>query len=144
MDRILLQRKCAHIEEYLTELTPYLMRETSVIVHDTPTLHIIERLMQLIVDTAVDINSHIIKTERLRSPDDFYNTFIVIAEKGVIDYVFAEKIAISVGLRNRIVYNYESVSKTQMVEDIKVNIQDYTTYLKAILVYVESRQEKEV
>ena len=78
------------------------------------------------------INTHIIKEERLDTPDDYQSTFTVLAERKIFPMEFALKIAPSVGLRNLIVHKYGRVDIKRMVDDIKNEIGDYVEYIKLI------------
>ena len=62
--------------------------------------HALERLVQLIVDEMVDINTHIIAESDFQVPSDYQSTFITLAENKILPAEFAEKIAPSIGLRN--------------------------------------------
>lgn len=59
-DKTLIQAKVAQILNYLEELAPVLKLNVSEIIKDIKTLRFLERNFQLIVDTVLDINSHII------------------------------------------------------------------------------------
>jgi uncharacterized protein YutE (UPF0331/DUF86 family) len=52
-----------------------------------------ERLLQLIVEVATDINGHIIVDSGDPPPKDYFQSFILLSHLGVIDNVFAKKIA---------------------------------------------------
>ena len=77
------------IEKYFKELDPILKSGTRIIIEDNLRLHTVERLFQLIVDTAVDINTHIIMASDFNIPDDSYSTFIVLGENKVLSMDFA-------------------------------------------------------
>jgi len=63
-----------------------------------------ERLLQELIEAAIDINTHIITSSGHTPPDDYYESFTRIGELGVIDFQLAEKLAPSTGLRNRLVH----------------------------------------
>ena len=142
MKKDLIRKKLSRIDEYLNKLEPILKRSTSAITDDDFVLHTLERLMQLIVDTAIDINTSLIRSEQLRSADDYYNTFVRLGEAKIIDSIFSLQIARSVGLRNNIVHNYEDMSLTTLIEKVKANIGDYREYVKQILEFLERSTTK--
>ncbi|PIR44949.1 MAG: hypothetical protein COV10_01955 [Candidatus Vogelbacteria bacterium CG10_big_fil_rev_8_21_14_0_10_51_16] len=141
MDKDFIEAKIENIGLYLKGIMPLLERETAIIVHDDLVRSAIERKAQLIVDAAIDINTYIITTHKFRTPDDYFNTFIILGEEQILDEIFARKIAASVRFRNQIVHNYEKMSKTEMVDKIKENIEDYRTYVKEILAYIERNKQ---
>src|SRR3989344_3935079 len=132
LDKTLIVTKVADISGYLNKLLPRLKGESRAIIDEELVLHTVERLFQLLVDSAIDLNTHIINNLNALVPDDYQSTFTVLGENKVLPMEFALKIAPSVGLRNLIVHKYGKVDLKRMVDDIKANIGDYTEYLKLI------------
>lgn len=137
IDKELVKIKMADIEKYLKELEPILKIGSRKIIDDNLRLHTVERLFQLIVDVAVDINTHIIMASDFAVPDDSYSTFVVLGENKILPMEFAVRIAPSVGLRNMIVHKYGKVDIKKMVDDVVNEISDYVEYLKAINSFLE-------
>ena len=132
IDRELVKNKLADLESYHKELAPLLTDKTEAIINDNLKLRSTERLFQLIVDTTIDINTHLIVESDAMVPDDYQSTFIALAENKFLPVDFAAQIAPSVGLRNLIVHKYGRVDLKKMVEDIKKNISQYLQYMKYI------------
>lgn len=132
VDKELIKNKMADIQACFTELEPILKEESRAIIEDNLKLHTTERLFQLIVDTAVDINTHIIAESDMQVPNDYQSTFTTLSEHKIIPMEFAHKIASSVGLRNLIVHKYGKVDLKRLVNDIKEEIGQYLEYLKYI------------
>jgi len=100
IDKELIKNKIEDIQGYFTELNPILKHASREIIEDNLKIHTVERLFQLIVDTTIDINTHIIVCSDFVIPNDYQSTFIVLAKNKIIPMDFALKIAPSVGLRN--------------------------------------------
>jgi uncharacterized protein YutE (UPF0331/DUF86 family) len=132
IDKDLIKAKMASIQGYYGELEPILKEGTKEIIENNLKLHTVERLFQLIVDTTVDINTHIIAESNFDIPVDYQSTFPVLAEKKILPMDFAVKIAPSVGLRNLIVHKYGKVDIRKIVDDIRNEISQYLEYLKYI------------
>lgn len=132
IDKELIKNKMADIQGHFRELEPITREETKDIVENNLKLHTAERLFQLIVDMAVDINTHIIAESEFQIPDDYQSTFIILANNKILPMDFALKIAPSVGLRNLIVHKYGRVDLKRMIDDIKREISQYLDYLKFI------------
>lgn len=103
------------------------------IIHSEEDLAVMERYFQLMVDYAIDINHHFIKEGSSSIPDDIQGTFAIMGEADILPAEFANKIASSVGLRNRIVHQYEDVKPKVFIENLRTNIGDYDRYIKYIL-----------
>jgi len=82
---------------------------------------------------SIDINHHFIKEGGFGIPDDLQSTFTALGENQILSKEFAAKISKSVGLRNRIVHQYEDVKPAVFVENLRKNIEDYDEYIKQIL-----------
>ncbi len=130
--------KLGAMRDYLSELLPYIekARQGHLGIED-PELRIIERLFLLVVDAAIDVNTHIITRNKFESPDDYQGTFAVLAHHKVISFELAEKIRESVGLRNMMTHGYEKIQRQKMFNDIINGIDQYSVYMKAITDYME-------
>lgn len=131
MDPIL-DKKFELIGDYMAELKPILDFEDKEIIADPLKLHTSERLLQLIADEMVSINEYLIKKNNFSVPDDFYSTFITLGENGILPRDFALKLAPIVGLRNRLVHQYEEVDNHRFIRTLKNNFDDFGQYLKYI------------
>ncbi len=132
IDKELVKNKMSDIQGYYKELELILAEDARKIIDDNLKLRSAERLFQLIVDAAIDINTHIILESDFSVPNDYQSTFINLAENKIFPMEFALKIAPSVGLRNLIVHKYGKVDLKRMVNDIKNEIGEYLEYLKYI------------
>jgi len=63
-----------------------------------------ERLLQELIEAAIDINTYVIVQKGNKVPDDYYESFIKAGELKIISADLAEKLAPSAGLRNRLVH----------------------------------------
>ena len=91
-----------------------------------------ERLLQELIEAAIDINMHIIMNSGAAAPDDYYDTFIRAGELKIISFELAEKIAPSAGLRNRLVHEYDELVPSLVVKSVRMAIELYSLYVKAI------------
>lgn len=127
-----IESKLEHIAEYTRQLDIVLDFTDENIRSDFFKLHTLERLIQLIVDEMVDINTHIIRYSDVKTPDDFQSSFRVLAEISIFPFDFAERIAPTVGLRNRLVHRYEEVKPELLIRIAKSEKDDFKEYVKYI------------
>jgi uncharacterized protein YutE (UPF0331/DUF86 family) len=132
LDKDLIVKKLALIGEYLEELEPLTAQGEGALLADKLKYHTAERLFQLVVDTMIDINTHIIRGLNLAAPDDPQSTFITLGDGGVLPQDFAKKVAPIVGLRNAVVHRYETVSVKRFVHELVRDFNDFKTYATAI------------
>ncbi len=103
-----------------------------------------ERMIQEVVEAAVDINTHILVESGFPAPQDYYHTFIDVAEKvKAFDLGFATAIAPSVGLRNRIVHEYDRLDHAVIFTSIRGVLEMYPRYVQAVLQYLKDLEAKE-
>lgn len=98
-----------------------------------------ERLIQLIVESAADINSSVIIGLKDFPPQDYYDTFIRAGELGLISPALSKKLAPWAGLRNRIVHEYAQISDRLVFEKVEPTIQNFREYVQQVTEFVESR-----
>lgn len=138
-DLVIIENKLSDLQSYYAELADILKEDSRSIIDDNLKLRSVERLFQLIVDTAIDINTHIIVTSHFPVPDDYQSTFITLAQKDFLSMDFAHTIAPSVGLRNLVVHRYGNVDVKRMVDDIRKEIGQYREYAAHIAAAIQAR-----
>ena len=128
----LIASKLADMEGYLGEISVLLAEDRRILLEDLVKLRAVERLFQLIVDTAIDINTHIIVASGFHMEYDYQSTVTTLGTHAVLPAEFALKIAPSVGLRNQVVHKYGRVDIKCILDQIKKEISDYALYIKHI------------
>jgi uncharacterized protein YutE (UPF0331/DUF86 family)/predicted nucleotidyltransferase len=137
IDRELVNRKLSQIVEYLRALTPLQALSYADYVQQPLSRYAAERLLQLIVDTAVDINAHLIVELNGTPPQDYYDSFVKAAQAGVLSVDFALRMAQSTGLRNRLVHQYEAIDHLIVHSAIAAAITQYTEYCHHITTFLD-------
>ncbi len=141
-DDNVIKSKLSAISQYYEELIPYLEKYRAGDISLTdPRIFVVERLFQLIADTAIDINTHIIARKKFEPSEDYEGTFRILGLHGIIPLDLAEKISGSIGLRNRMVHGYEKVQRKIMMDDIAEGIGQYAQYMKHIAEFLETRTQ---
>lgn len=133
-DPDVLRRKLAKLDQYLGELES--IRPASFEEYEASLLHrrSVERLIQLLVEVGNDINTHLLVSLGERPPEDYYEGFIRMGERGIIPAELAARLAPSAGERNILVHEYEIIRV--VYESIDEAIRDYRAYGQALLAYL--------
>ena len=131
-----IKEKLIKMEKYIRKLEEIKPDTYSNYKNNQITKYAIERLIQLIVDLALDINNHIIKEAGEYPANDYFNSFIELIELGILTENFAHEIAPSTGLRNRLVHEYEKVNEKIVYKSIDKTISYYKKYVKEIYNYL--------
>ena len=98
-----------------------------------------ERLLQELIEAAIDINTHIIVETRNPVPDDYYESFIKAGELKIISSDLAEKLAPSAGLRNRLVHEYDRIEHSMVLKAVRLAEELYPLYIKQINDYISEK-----
>ena len=133
-------QKLDEIANYIAETKQLLAFSDGEISKDIFKSHSAERLLQLIVDSMIDINQHFIKELNLKVSEDFQGTFYILGENKILSMAFARKIAPVVGLRNRIVHRYEELNQKLFLKTLRKNFPDFTKYLLLVRQYVKTKR----
>jgi len=129
VNKEVVQRKLKKLNLYIEELAHYQNLSFEEYLEKFQHKRAVERLIQLIVDVAVDINSHTIVDEGNPPPEDAFDSFIQAAKYGILPIEFAKKIAPSTGERNIIVHEYEKIDDGLVYDSIKEAIKMYKEYV---------------
>lgn len=114
-----IRRKLINLSEYLEELEPFLNYSYDQYVSNYFVKRTGERLIQLIVENMVDINSIIVAEKNHVPPKDYYSSFEIVGELGVIPLEFAKELAPCTGMRNRLVHEYDKIQDRIVFDSIK-------------------------
>jgi len=135
-DQLFVSKKIEQIRNYIKEVEDFLNFSDRDILTDSLKMHVAERLVQLIVDTMLDINQHFIRELNLKTGDDFQGTFYILASAKILPDDFAKKIAPIVAVRNRIVHGYESLDKEMFLKNLRKHYSDFADYADIIKKYL--------
>lgn len=136
LEKEIVRRKMAVIAENLSALKTIENMAMEEYVKDVLKRKATERLLQELIEAAVDINTHIIVQTGNTVPDGYYESFIMAGEKGIISADLAEKLAPSAGLRNRLVHEYDLLDHSLVLEAVKMAEKLYPKYIKEIETFI--------
>jgi uncharacterized protein YutE (UPF0331/DUF86 family) len=127
-DEPLIAKKLAFIDTCVHELRT--LANIDVIDHDVREQRFVEHTLQLAIQTALDIASHIVSDERLGEPATNKELFELLARGG---WLAAEQVATlrdMAGFRNVLVHGYTEVDR-QIVKDIvRHHLGDLTRFVE--------------
>lgn len=128
-----LQKKIDLMQEYLAKLERYASLRVEDLRQDEEKRLAMERLFQLLVDEAVDINAALAYQLGGRIPESYKSTFYELVPLDVIDYDFAERIAESVRIRNELTHDYEKLPTVTVIKEIKKFFPLYQDYARRLV-----------
>ena len=91
-----------------------------------------ERMLQEIVEAAVDVNLHLLRTGGAEAPTDYYRSFIALGRRGLLSEELAEALAPAAGLRNRLVHEYDAIDDGIVLEAVAEARALFRRYIEAV------------
>ena len=132
VDIELLGRKLSRLVMYLEKLEPMVKRDLKEYLKDEYVQFSTERLIQLIVECAADINNHVVVKSTQRPPEDYRLSFVRAADVGLISRELAEKIKGSAGMRNILVHEYMDIDHKLVFKILPLALKHYREYVKQV------------
>jgi len=86
-----------------------------------------------VIEAAVDICNHIISSNKFRIPDDYKDTFRIMAEERILEPKFSEKLMEMAKFRNRLVHIYWEVDDEVIYQILKKDLQDIGKFRDKII-----------
>ena len=142
-ERSVIRDKLTRMGGYVQELEP-LGRQYSVDEYCANGLvkHTGERLIELIVEAAVDINGLLVTLRGLPPPRDYYASFLELGRQGVYPWAFGKQLASTAGLRNRLAHEYETIKDPLVYRNVRTMPALYRRYIAAVRRYLERPQSR--
>lgn len=141
IDVDLIRRKLSRLNMYLEKLKPISNKSLEEYKSDLYLKFAAERLIQLIVECASDINNHVVVETENKPPEDYSVSFIRAADAGLILRQLAERLKGSAGMRNILVHEYMDIDDEKVHSAIPLAIKDYKEYLKQVEEFVEKLEK---
>ncbi len=108
---------------------------------DWKTQRIIERTLQIMVETCADIANHIVSDSGMRTPASYADTFKILSENNIIDTELFQIMEKMSKFRNVVVHQYEQVDAEIVVLILKKHLRDFDRFKVAIMEYLKGGRE---
>ena len=142
IDRDLVRRKLSRLLMYLDKLAPIAKKTFKEYISDFYLKTSAERLIQLIVECASDVNNHVVLELEQRPPEDYASSFIKAAEAGLITRQLADLLKGSGGMRNIIVHEYMEIDDKKIFDVLSKAISDFKEYARQVDAYLDKLDKK--
>ena len=133
VDKTLILRKLAELEEYLGQVKEYSSITVGQYSKDWKTQRVVERTLQMMIETCADVAGHIISDKGYRVPVTYADTFRVLYENGILNKDLFETMEKVAKFRNIIVHHYDKVDTEIVTGILKKDLNDFLTYKDAII-----------
>ncbi len=129
-DPDLVAKKLALIETSVKELRT--LARPEVIATDVRERRFIEHTLQIAIQAAIDVASHIVADERLGEPETNRQLFGLLAGAGWLAEDLAATCERMAGLRNVLVHGYQTVDLAILREVVEDRLDDLLTFARRI------------
>lgn len=123
--------KLNYLKNYYEELKCFESLNFNQYIQDKIKRRAIERLLQLIVEVACDINSFVLSKSGIVG-ESYHDSFVKMGEAGTLEKDVAMKLARTTGLRNRIIHEYGEYKDEVVYKNIFIFMEFYGIYLKTL------------
>lgn len=96
-----------------------------------------KHLLQVSIEYCLDIAHHTVADEGYRTPTDYYDTFVVLHEQGILPENFMPTLRKMVSFRNRVVHLYWDVDDATVYRILQENLKDFETYVSYIMDFIQ-------
>jgi uncharacterized protein YutE (UPF0331/DUF86 family) len=88
------------------------------------------------IEACIDLCNHVISRNRLRVPEDYGDTFHVMAEAGALPPEFAEDLTAMGKFRNRLVHLYWKVDDRQVHQFLHSRLPVFNRFMREMGTYL--------
>ena len=138
VDVALVRRKLARIVQNLDSLRAAESLTLAEYLADRFRQKGIEKLIQEVVESAVDANLHLLRDVGRAAPD-YYSSFLEAGRAGIITPELGRALAPAAGLRNRLVHEYEQIDDATVLAAVATARRQFTEYVRHVETYLETR-----
>lgn len=134
-DSALIEKKLAFIETCVRELRELAHPER--LETDVREARFVQYTLQVAIQAALDVASHIVSAKRLGEPETNRALFDLLRRDGIIAGTMADTLYAMAGFRNVIVHGYQDVDLRYVREILDHHLDDLTDFVTAIRYRVE-------
>jgi uncharacterized protein YutE (UPF0331/DUF86 family) len=137
VDRGLVLRKLAELEEYQNQLLEFKGLTVKQFRDDWKTQRIVERTLQMMIETCLDMANHLVADRGYRVPVSYADIFKVLGENKVLGKKLVDRLEKMAKFRNVLVHQYEKIEAEIIVGILKKNLGDFDQFRKAVVGFVQ-------
>ena len=134
VDKTLIRKKLERIQIYLQQVRQKKDPGIASFIKDKDLQSIVLFNLIQAIQSCIDMGAHIISDSEWETPSTQAEIFHILASKGVITKVLANKMIRMVGFRNRVVHEYEKTDMKIVHSVWKKHITDIESFCRAIVI----------
>jgi uncharacterized protein YutE (UPF0331/DUF86 family) len=132
-----------NLRGYMEKLAILAALSEGAFLEDFTNVESTKHLLQVSIECCLDVAHHIVADEGYRTPADYYDTFVVLNENGILPGAFMPTLRQMVSFRNRVVHLYWDVDDAMVYRILQEKLGDLDEYVGYILDFVQLGARKE-
>jgi uncharacterized protein YutE (UPF0331/DUF86 family) len=133
VDRDLVLRKLSDLERYIVQVSEYRDISAERYREDWRSQRIVERTLQMAIEACVDIAAHVIADRGLPVPATYAEVFEILGQARLIEAGLRDAMVRMARFRNIIVHEYTRIDPEIVVQILRNNLDDLTSFRTAAL-----------
>jgi len=128
-----IESRIKKLQDYLEKLVELKNINKNEFISDFRNSNSAKYLLQVSIESCLDIANHIIASEKFRSPDDYADSFRVLNEQKIVPDSLIDRLIEMAKFRNRIVHIYWEVDEDLVYDIIQNYLSDFELFIQSIL-----------
>jgi len=142
VDEVLILRKLSELDDYYGQINEYVSVTVEGYSKDWKVQRIIERTLQMMIETCVDVAGHIISDQGFRIPKSYSDTFSVLHENNIVDDWLYSSLKKMAQFRNVVVHQYDKIDSTIVVGILQNDLKNFVAFRDVIIRYIKSQDSQ--
>jgi uncharacterized protein YutE (UPF0331/DUF86 family) len=138
VDVTVVQRKLSQLDTYLQQVSEFSTITLEEYQGEWKIQRIVERTLQMMIETCVDIANHLISDRGMRSPTSYADTFQILKENAIVNDSLHDSLEKMVKFRNIVVHQYEGVDAGIVLMILKNHLEDFERVRDAVIAHLGS------
>ena len=135
VDHDIIMSKIDSIKRHVDRLKSIRKMKIHVFLDSDDTKDIAILNLQMAIQKCIDIGNHFYSEWDIGAPSSYGDVFEEMCRRKVLTRAMMKKMMLMVGLRNRIVHEYEELDYNKIHSFLKNDLNDFNTFLKQVLKY---------
>jgi uncharacterized protein YutE (UPF0331/DUF86 family) len=142
VDEMLILRKLSELDEYYQQIKEFETISVADYAGSWKAQRIVERTLQMMIESCVDIAGHIISDQGFRIPKNYADTFSVLHENSILVDRLHLSLKKMAQFRNIIVHQYDKIDSEIVIGILQRDINDFIAYKEAIINYLKKSKSQ--
>lgn len=139
MDIRVVQARLKKLDECYRSLERFHTISPEAYLNDADTQAIVERKLQVAIQTCIDIANYLIAQLDLKIPDHERDIFWALQKASVISEEMAQQLQGMVNFRNILVHEYLEIDSQLVHAQLTQHLQDFNQFAQAIIKFIKTQ-----